>query len=503
MDTTLRLLPLLGAAALSVSAEAAAQTNSRPVFTSPRNATTPENAMGAVYRAVATDADGDTLTYAIRSGEDAARFRIDAGTGDLFFLTPPDFEAPADADANNVYRVTLTASDGRSRAARRAVRITVTDVAEGFQVRRRANGFNQPLFVTGAGDGSGRLFVAEKGGLIRILNPDTGAVNTTPFLNLSGAIATAGEKGLLGLAFAPDYESSGVFYVQVSSLSGPTEIRRYSVSGNPDIANAASGDAIYSLSNTSSNHRAGWIGFGPEGHLYILNGDNDAAVDANNPGQDLNSDLGKVLRIDVSGDDFPADPARDYRIPAGNPFAGGGGLPELYAWGLRNPYRASFDAATGALLIGDVGEGSREEIDLIAAGDAGRNFGWVRFEGTFVLVPTETAPNATPPVIEYFHGSGPFEGNTVIGGVVNRGPVTPLRGHYIFGDFVSGNIWSVPVANIQQGTTLLANALTRQTDAFAPDVGTIDSITSFGTDDAGNVYIVDFGGGEIFRLENP
>ncbi len=215
----------------------------------------------------------------------------------------------------------------------------------------------------------------------------------------------------------------------------------------------------------------------------------------------MNSPLGKVLRIDVSADDFPQDVARDYRIPAGNPHASGGGLPEIFAIGLRNPFRASFDRATGRLYIGDVGENQREEIDMIAPGDGGRNFGWVRMEGTLILVPAENAPNATPPVIEYPHGAGPFEGNSVTGGVVYRGPVAALAGHYIFGDFISRNIWSVPAANLVQGATLGAGALTRQTDAFLPDIGAIDQLVAFGADDAGNVYIVDLDG-EIFRLES-
>ncbi|MEQ1931698.1 MAG: PQQ-dependent sugar dehydrogenase [Parvularculaceae bacterium] len=498
----MRRATIMLSAGLALTVEAQAQPGSRPVVTSPTTASAAENAAGVVYNATATDPDGDPIAYSIAFGFDGARFRIDPATGGLSFRIPPDFEIPSDANADNVYRLTIRARDGRGGVARRALRVTVANLIEGYQVRRRGAGFTLPLFISGSGDGSGRVFVVEKGGLIRILNPETGAINAAPFLDISGAIGTDGERGLLGLAFAPDYATSRVFYVHLSSPLGPTEIWRFRTSADPNVADAASGDAILSFAHPSNNHRSGWIGFGPDGFLYIASGDADLAVDAANPAQDATSLLGKLLRIDVSADGFPSDPARDYRIPASNPFAGGGGLPEIYATGLRNPYRGSFDAVTGALLIGDVGEASREEINLIAPGDAGRNFGWARFEGTFIIVPDESAPNATPPVIEYLHGLGPFEGRTVIGGVVNRGPVGDLRGHYIFGDFISDNIWSVPLASIQQGATLSANAFTRQTDAFAPDAGTIESISSFGTDDAGNVYIVDLFGGEIFRLEN-
>lgn len=476
--------------------------NGRPTFISATSVDVPENIGGPAYRAVAIDPDNDPLAYFIAFGADARRFRIDGESGELSFLMSPDFEAPADGDRDNVYRLTLGVRDGRGRFAFRPVRLTVRNLdPEGVLVRRRGTGFTLPLFVTGAGDGSGRLFVVEKQGLIKILNPETRLVNAAPFLDLTGAVATANERGLLGLAFAPDYATSGLFYVQVSAQDGPTQIRRFRVSANPDVADASSGDIVFSFAHPSGNHRAGWIGFGPDSLLYVASGDGDANVDADNPAQDPGSPLGKILRIDVSGDDFPADDQRDYQIPPDNPFASGGGLPEVFATGLRNPFRAGFDPATGILYIGDVGENAREEINMVEPGDAGRDFGWARFEGNFVIVPEESAPNATAPVIEYLHGGGPAEGGSVIGGVVNRGPVADLGGRYFFADFISKNIWSVPVASIEQGVTLQGNAFTRHTDAFTPDIGAIDNISSFGTDDAGNVYIVDFFGGEIFRLE--
>lgn len=476
--------------------------NNAPQFTSAATTNIPENAAGAVYTATASDADGDAVAFSISGGADAARFSIVGASGALSFLVAPDFEIPADADEDNVYEVTIRAADGKGGSASLALKLTVTDVAEPFILRRRGTGFTQPLFVTGAGDGSGRVFVAEKGGVIKILNPGTGAVNPAPFLDISGTISTAVERGLLGLAFAPDYATSGFFYVHASATTGPTEIRRYRVSANPDVADPASGDLVLRIPHTGTNHRGGWIGFGPDGLLYIASGDDSYGVTLANPAPDPNSLIGKILRIDVGGDDFPLDPDRDYRIPAGNPFAGGGGFPEVFALGLRNPYRAAFDPATGRLYIGDVGESAREEVNLVPPNVGGLNFGWPRLEGTQVILPAAVIPNPAPPAIEYLHGFGPFQGNAVAGGAVNRGPVLALRGQFIFGDFVSENIWTIPAVKIVNGTTLTSAAMTRRTDEFIPDAGTIDLISSFGTDDAGNVYIVDFGG-EIFRLETP
>ncbi len=475
--------------------------NAAPVITSPANAAVDENTSAAAYTATATDADGDAIAFSL-GGADAAQFSIGASTGEVRFNAPPDFEAPADAGGDNTYDITVRASDGAAQA-NLAVAIAVRDVSDNFQVRRLVTGLTQPLFVTGAGDGSGRLFIAQKGGLIRIADAATGALNAAPFLNVSASISTTGERGLLGLAFAPDYAASGLFYIFVINTTGDVEIRRYSVSvGDPDIADPASMDVVYAFDQTSfGNHKAGWIGFGPDGFLYIASGDGGGNTTASNPAQDTSSPLGKILRIDLSTDGFPADPLRDYAIPPGNPFAAGGGLPEVYAYGLRNPFRASFDAATGVLIIGDVGEGAREEVDIIPPGTGGQNFGWVRFEGTEVFNASATAPGALPPVLQYAHGTGPYEGGSITGGVVNRGPVEALEGEYIFGDFVSARIWSVPAANLVQGTTIAAAQYSEQTNAFAPDVGAIGGISSFGTDDEGNVYIVELAGGEIFRFE--
>lgn len=483
-------------------APAPAPANTPPTFTSLAAATVNENATGPAYRATATDAQNQTIAFSLSGGADAARFSINGATGDVAFNVPPDFEAPADQNGDNVYNIIIAASDGQATSTL-AVAITVRDVVDNYRVRRVANTLTQPLFITGAGDGSTRVFIVEKGGRIRVMDAATGALNATPFLDVSTQVSTNSERGLLGLAFAPDHLTSGLFYVYLTNLAGDSEVRRYRVSANPAVADAASADLIMTFAQPAANHNGGWMGFGADGFLYIASGDGGGNATATNPAQNVNSLLGKILRIDIAGDDFPTDATRDYRIPSGNPFATSGGAPEIFASGLRNPWRCSFDPVTNQLFIGDVGENTREEINIIPFGAAGRNFGWVRFEGTQVFQTTVTVANHSPPVIEYLHGSapfGPFAGNSVTGGVVNRGPVEALQGEYIFGDFISGNIWSVPAASLQQGTTLGAGQYTRQTDNFRPDVGAINSIASFGTDNTRNVYVVDFDG-EIFRLE--
>lgn len=473
--------------------------NAAPVFSSAVTAQVDENSTAIAYQATASDPEGRPLTFTLAGGPDAARFSINATTGAVAFLAPPDFESPSDAGANNVYDIIVGASDGQLLSTL-SVAITVRDVVDNFRLRRLATTFSQPLFLTGAGDNSGRVFVAEKTGRIRIMNAQTGSINAAPFLDLSTIVSTDSERGLLGLAFAPNYATSGVFFVYITNLAGDTEVRRYQVSADPNVANPNSGDIILTFGQPASNHNGGWIGFGPDGFLYIASGDGGGNVTPANPAQNLSSLLGKILRIDVSGDDFASDLLRDYRIPASNPFAGGGGAPEVFAWGLRNPFRCSFDSSSGRLFIGDVGQNTLEEIDVIPLGGGGRNFGWIRFEGTQIFEPNALAPNALAPSLQYLHGSGPFEGNSVTGGVVNRGPVEALQGQYIFGDFISGNIWSTPADTLPLDTTLIAGQFARQTDAFIPNAGAINNVASFGLDDDRNVYVVDFDG-EIFRLE--
>jgi glucose/arabinose dehydrogenase len=474
--------------------------NQPPAITSPAAANAPENSTGTIYQATATDPDGNPVTFSLSGGADRTFFTITAG-GALSFAQNPDFEFPGDAGQNNVYEVQLAASDGFVSATLNLA-VTVTNAGpDNFRVARVATGFNQPVYLTAFPDGSGRVFVVERNGRIRILNPANGSIAATPFLDLTGQIAVDGERGLLGFAPAPNFTTSRTFYVFLTAPGGQIQIRRYqTLAGNLNQADPATGDTILAIDHPLSNHNGGWLEFGPDGLLYAAVGDGGGGGDTDNNAQNTNVLLGKLLRIDPGADDFPLDTLRDYRIPAGNPFASGAaGRPEIWAYGLRNPFRNGFDALTQNLWIGDVGQNAREEIDLMRPTDGGANFGWRVLEGTAVFNGTPT-PSMVAPVAEYLHGNGPFQGNSVTGGYVYRGPVEALRGQYFFADFSIGNIWSIPIARVSLGSTIPSSQFIQRNAAFAPNAGTITNVASFGLDQAGNLYIVDFDG-EIFRVE--
>lgn len=466
--------------------------NRAPAFSSPATASLAENGTGTVYQAAATDPDGNALSFSIAGGADAARFAI-TPAGALTFVAAPDFEAPTDADRNNVYLVQLRVSDG-TLTATLDLAVTVTNVpGESFTVRRVGTGFNQPVFVA-AIPGDTRVFVIEKGGRILLLDPASPGSGTV-FMTVAASISTSGERGLLGIAAAPDYATSGAFYLYVTNPAGDIEIRRYT-RRNANEGDLASGDVLLVVPHRNfDNHNGGWLGFGPDGFLYLGTGDGGGSGDPLNNAQNLGSRLGKMLRIDVRGDGFPADPLRDYAIPADNPFATGA-APEIFAYGLRNPFRNSFDGTS--LYIGDVGQDVIEEVDLLRPADKGANYGWPIREGTRQYRGADQA-SFTAPVTEYDHGSGPLQGRSITGGYVYRGPVLALQGLYVFGDFISGNIWSVPAAELVQGATVPSSRYTRRNPDFAPNAGAIGMVVSFGEDAARNLYIVDFDG-EIFMV---
>ena len=368
---------------------------------------------------------------------------------------------------------------------------------------RIAQGFDQPLFATSAPGDPDRLFVVEKSGQIRILDTATGATNGTAFLAIPGAeLDTSSERGLLGLAFHPDYATNGQFYVFVTNAAGDLEVRAYQRSaGNADLADASGGDVILTIPHPGfANHNGGWIGFGPDGYLYISTGDGGSGGDPANNAQNPDSLLGKMLRIDVNGDDFAGDAGRDYAIPDDNPFVAASASDEIWALGLRNAWRPSFDRATGDLYIADVGQGSREEINFQAAGSAGgQNYGWVIREGTQVYDPDRPgnlpldSPLLVGPVLDYGHTSDGTGGFSVTGGYVYRGPDAGLQGVYLYADFISDQIWSFRIVD---GAVLDAANRTAQ---FVTLGGQIDLIASFAQDGHGNLYIIGLDG-EIFRL---
>ncbi len=370
---------------------------------------------------------------------------------------------------------------------------------------RIASGLDRPVFATAPPGDVSRLFIPEQHtGKIKILDLADGTINAAPFLVIPG-LAMGNEQGLLGLTFDPDYASNGLFYVNFTPASGGTRIMSYQVSGDPDIADAGSATTVLTYPQPQSNHNGGWLGFGPDGYLYIGSGDGGRGYDSGTGhtagtgnSQDITDNLlGKILRIDVGRDDFPGDSNRNYGIPPTNPFVGVTGDDEIWAYGLRNPWRASFDRATGDLYIGDVGQSAREEIDFQSAdSEGGGNYGWRLREGTIETphaVGGEAPAGAVDPIYDYAHGSGPDEGWSVTGGYVYRGPVVELRGLYIFADYGTNNIWSFRY----DGATL--TEFTHRRDQFVPDAGSISGISSFGEDEVGNLYIVDLDG-EIFKI---
>src|SRR5688572_5425464 len=254
-----------------------------------------------------------------------------------------------------------------------------------IQADRIATGLAEPLFAASPPSEPDRLFVLEKAsGRVVILDVATGQVAAQPFFQVpSGEFLSDGERGLLGLAFHPQYATNGRLYLNLTNENGDTEIWELTRSADPNAADPASRRVLMTIDRTNANHNGGWLGFGPEGYLYIASGDSGGGGDPENAAQNLDDLRGKMLRIDIDADGFPMDAARNYAIPVDNPFVGIAGADEVFAYGLRNPWRASFDSETGALYIADVGEGAREEINYLAPGTgAGTNFGWPFFEGT-------------------------------------------------------------------------------------------------------------------------
>jgi glucose/arabinose dehydrogenase len=379
---------------------------------------------------------------------------------------------------------------------------------------RVAAGLSKPVYVTAPAGDLARLFILEQHtGQVRILDLISGTLNPTPFLTVP-AVAQGGEQGLLGLAFHPNYASNGLFYVNRTDTAGNTQIERYQVSSDADVA-LATPTALLSIAQPQANHNGGWLGFGPDGFLYVSTGDgggsNDNGVnhtDLIGNAQDTTSNLlGKLLRLDV---DNPAN-GLPYGIPADNPFVGVEGDDEIWAYGLRNPWRAGFDRQTGDLWTGDVGQGAREEIDFQPADSAGgENYGWRLREGTIQTpgaVGGPAPPGAIDPIHEFPHtGTAPFR--SVTGGYVYRGPIEELRGKYFFADYVTDNIWSITFDGSDPADFDGTNFVDFHdwTSELVPDQGEIRDISSFGEDALGNLYIVDLGlttggsTGEIFRV---
>jgi hypothetical protein len=370
---------------------------------------------------------------------------------------------------------------------------------------RVAFGLTSPVFVTAPVGDFNRAFIVEQGsgssGRLRLLdltqNPPV--LQATAYLTVTPIMAS-GEQGLLGLAFHPDFANNGYFFVYYTNTAGNNQVVRYQANApyaTSTTASAASATPVMTISHpTNANHNGGWIAFGPDGYLYIDTGDGGSGNDPPNNAQNLNVRLGKMLRIDVNGDDFPTDSTNNYANPPSNPFYGATtGLDEIWHYGLRNPWRSSFDRLTGDLWIGDVGQGAVEEVDFVPAGMGGLNFGWRCTEGgscTGLTGCVCNGPLLTPPVHTYAHTGGNC---TVIGGYRYRGAaMCNFQGLYFFADYCTSKIWTV-----QWNGSTVSN-LTDRTAMLAPGGGlSINSISSFGEDAAGELYICDLGG-EVYRL---
>lgn len=355
------------------------------------------------------------------------------------------------------------------------------------------NGLERPLWVGAPPSAKGKLWVMEQAGTVWIVDLKTGKRSEKPFLEITDQVTRkSNEQGLLGLAFAPDFEKSGRYYVNYNEKSGDTRIVRF-VTTDGATTDVSQSETIYSYDQPFGNHNGGWLDFGPDGYLYIATGDGGAANDPKNNAQNLKSPLGKLLRLDVSG-------PKGYKVPTDNAFNGKkGALPEIHAIGLRNPWRCSFDRVTGDFWIGDVGQNHWEEINVVKEGKSGGlNFGWRLREGD-IKTPFKSIGGDKPaahhePIYVYKHGSGPSEGLSVTGGYVYRGENIPaLKGRYLFADYQNPRIWSF----VTEGDK--ASGFTDHTSELQPEGGRINLISSFGEDAEGELYLVDHSGA-VYRI---
>ncbi len=341
------------------------------------------------------------------------------------------------------------------------------------------SGLKKPTHITHAGDNSGRLFISEQKGEIFIVKNNT--MLKKPFLEISDRTSCCGERGLLSVAFPHNYSYKKYFYVNYTNKKGSTVIARYKLTSNPDIADTKREEILLTLKQPYSNHNGGQLGFGPDGYLYIGMGDGGSAGDPLNNGQNSGSLLGKILRIDVESEIFP------YAVPIDNPFVKNKGYrPEIWALGLRNPWRFSFDRKTGDLYIADVGQDQYEEINFQSlTSPGGENYGWNILEGTHCYNSLHCSKaGLVLPIVEYDHS----QGCSVTGGTVYRGKKFPsLQGIYLYSDYCSGRIWGLKQSGTIWLNTLLINSRL--------------SISSFGENETGEIFLADYSKGNIYRIK--
>lgn len=394
--------------------------------------------------------------------------------------TAEPVEGEADGEAPGATEGLVAApTDAAEQAATEPAASPLPDLATlNVGAEPAIEGLQLPTAIANAGDGSGRLFVVEKAGVIRVVQG--GEVLSTPFLNISGRVgAQASEQGLLGLAFHPNYAQNGQFFVDYTDRRGNTVVSRFTVTADPNVADPASEEAVLNVGQPAQNHNGGNLAFGPDGYLYIGLGDGGGAGDTYGNGQNTTTVLGTILRIDV--DQLP------YSIPPDNPFVGDDGvLDEIWAYGLRNPWRFSFDNATGDLYIADVGQNVFEEVDYQPAGTGGQNYGWPIMEGAHCY-PEQVSCDSTglvTPIAEYDH----TQGCSITGGYVYRGEqFAAMQGVYFYGDYCSGKVWAAAPA---------ADGGWQIRELMQINAG----ISTFGQGEAGELYLADMRSGTIFHL---
>ncbi len=359
-------------------------------------------------------------------------------------------------------------------------------------VKEVAKDFDRPVWAGMPKGVEGKVWVMEQGGKVWIVDEKTGQRREKPFLDISQLVSRKGnEEGLLGLAFAPDFLKSGRLYVNYTDKEKQTRISRF-ISEDRQFADLLTEEVVLKYPSEFENHNGGWISFGPDGMLYIGNGDGGAGNDPNAHGQALNTLLAKILRIDVS-------PEKGYKIPADNPFLKtAGAMPEIWAYGVRNPWRCSFDRETGDFWMADVGQNNWEEIDYMPKGKAsGANFGW-RLREADRETPAKGIGGPAPvgvidPVYTYKHGGSDREGFSVTGGYLYRGPIRELQGRYVFGDYQNPRIWSFAMKDGK------AADFKDHTKDLQPSGGRINLISSFAEDNSGNLFVVDHTG-PVYRI---
>ncbi|HEY9052493.1 MAG TPA: PQQ-dependent sugar dehydrogenase, partial [Gammaproteobacteria bacterium] len=482
------------------------ETSHPPVITSAASISVTENSTDVMI-VTASDIDGDIVSFNITGGDDQSLFNIDSSDGALAFNSAPDYESPSDSDGNNNYSVQISAFDGRYTVSQ-TIAVNVTDVSEtGFGLTARPSNvscsipnppvtsssftlaqvfsslsFNDPVALRQSPTNSERWYVIEQFGFIRTFL--SGDNSSTIFANLTDRVANYGEMGLLGMAFHPDFANNHYVYVYYSSDSTglQSKISRFTATSDTQL-NVNSELVILTVNQPYQNHNGGNILFGPDGYLYIGLGDGGSSGDPNNYAQNIDSLLGKMLRIDV---DNPAN-GNEYSSPVSNPYSGSTpGRDEIFALGLRNPWRWSFDRLTGQIVLGDVGQGEWEEIDIIVNGG---NYGWRCFEGDADY--NTSGCSARTSYIFPIHAYDHNVGFSVTGGYVYRGSITSLYGKYIFSDYGTGPIW---VMDDPYGTPSVSELISNTTTNAM-------FVSSFAEDVDGELYVVSYGDGRIYRIE--